>query len=409
MGKTVSETVQKMRLALCHTCDEKEQGTETRLFRRINKKEYCGEPRLNSLTKVYRDEKKTGCGCNVREKALYDQSVCPRARWGPGNNIGRQFKVQIRHSEVLKDVIDVQLHYARTNEEELDMTGIGDTVACLPVVHAIQQKYPSKQVRIRAVPNRVPWAKLGWANVMSTDDWSSRGEWLIKLCPERMGLIDDICAKEHNPPISRHHLWCMAAGVDEPVRDIRLRPSNDVAEWSRGQLTEGVTNGKPIVAIVPFSNSPQRTWSMHHWIDLAGMLTKLGCFVYVVDGNEPDRTKHMPYLRYWGWGADHTVALFTKTNLVIGNDSGMSHLAGVMRVPTIAICSATDGKVVFGWYDTVKILQSPGECSPCNWQAEHGYRPSCDHQCEAMWDMKPEVVFGHAVRALKEAERRMGR
>lgn len=405
-GKLVPDTLRKMRLAICHTCPESETGTNVKLFRRIDGNEYCGLPRLADITKIYRDETQTGCGCDLADKTRYELSQCPRGRWGPGPLMGPQYTVQIQPIRVLKDVLDVQVHYAIKPNTEMDMTGIGDTIAALPVIHAIARKFPSKRVRVRVVPNRVEWAKVGWPDVVSSDDLSTAGEWFLRLFTHRLIALDEEWAKnpKHKTLYTRHHGMCDAAGVSEPVRDIGLSPTKEAAEWGKGQFIGKDIQGKPVVCLSPFSTSNQRNWPLHHWVDLADHLTKAGVFVYFVDGPHPDRTKFLPYLRYWGWGPEFLVALFQKTDLVIGNDSAMAHLGGVMRRPTIAVCSASPGVVVFGWYDTVRVVQAEAACTACNWFSSRGYRNACDDSCEAMWDLKPSVVLGHALDILKGAK-----
>jgi hypothetical protein len=263
-------------------------------------------------------------------------------------------------------------------------------------------------VRIRVVPNRVGWASIGWPDVVSSDDWSTVGEWFIRLFTHRLISLDEDWAKHpaHKTLYTRHHGMCDAAGIsiDDLPKDIGLAPGKEVADWGKGQFVGDEMKGKPIVCLAPFSTSNQRNWPLHHWIDLAEMLTKAGSFVYFVDGPDQERTKFVPYLRYWGWSPEHLVALFQKTNLVIGNDSSMAHLGGVTRRPTIAICSTSPGKIVYGWYDTVRVVQSEAACSGCNWFSSRGYRNACNDACEAMWDMKPGIVLGHALDILKGAK-----
>jgi ADP-heptose:LPS heptosyltransferase len=404
-GKLVSEQVQKIRLAICHTCQETEAGTTVRLFRKIDEKDYCGTPRLADLRKIYRDETEIGCGCNLEDKSRYDAAQCPRKLWGPGALTGKQFKVQVQQTRILKDVLDVQVHYAIKPGDEADMTGIGDTLSALPIVHAVARKWPNKHVRIRVVPGRVEWAKLGWSDVVSSEDWSTNGEWFIRLFVNRLIDIDETWARHpaHTSLYTRHHVMCDAAGVEEPIRDIGLSPSKEAAEWAAGQFGVPTQKGQPIVCLSPFSTSTPRNWPLHHWVVLAEKLTAEGCFVYVVD-HIPDRTKFIPFLRYWGWGPDHLCALLKRTNLIIGNDSAMAHFGGVLRRPTIALCSASPGKVVFGWYDTVRVIQTKSACSQCNYIAHKGFTYACDSGCEAMWDLKPSVVLGNALEILKGAK-----
>ncbi len=79
--------------------------------------------------------------------------------------------------------------------------------------------------------------------------------------------------------------------------------------------------------------------------------------------------------------------------MVIANDSGMAHVAGFLRIPTLAICAPTDGDVVFGGYESVRVIQAKGSCTGCLWFKENGFKPWCAKGCDIMHDTKPEVVI----------------
>jgi len=69
---------------------------------------------------------------------------------------------------------------------------------------------------------------------------------------------------------------------------------------------------------------------------------------------------------------------------VLGNDSGMLHMAGFLGIPSIAVCGPTDGNIVFGGYKSVEIIQGPGECTGCLWFKSNGYTPWCSHGCKVI-------------------------
>lgn len=393
-GKQVNENLRKMRMAVCMSCREverlRDKGSKgERLYRVIDGHKYCGLPRMADLTKVYRDESDLGCGCDLDDKVRWERASCPRNHWGPGALMGKQFKVEYRETRILPGVMDVQLHYA--SGDTTDLTGIGDTVSMLPVVHALARRYPWAEVRVRAIAWRVAWAKLGWPNVKASESWEDRGEFTVKMTPDMLPYIDQTCDRLG---VGRQHYHARAAGVnpDELRQENGIGPDAEGDRWGAEQFAKHRAEGKRVVCIAPFSNSATRTWPMFKWIELAQALEREKHFVYLIDSNDPDRTKYVPLVRYWGWGPNHVAGLTKHTDLVISNDSGMAHLAGVMNRPAIAICGPSPGRVAYGWYKTVRVVQSDAKCAGCNW-APDKYRYACNFGCDAIWRVEVDQVL----------------
>lgn len=76
-----SPAVAAKRLAICEACRITDPDG-TRLYRVIDDKAYCGVPRLADVTKIFRDEREEGCGCELRDKVQWRKVSCPNSRWG---------------------------------------------------------------------------------------------------------------------------------------------------------------------------------------------------------------------------------------------------------------------------------------------------------------------------------------
>jgi len=79
-GKATPDTAAQ-RLAICEACQYTDTTSE-RLYRVIDGKVYCGVPRLADVTKIFRDESKIGCGCELHDKVQWRKASCPNNRWG---------------------------------------------------------------------------------------------------------------------------------------------------------------------------------------------------------------------------------------------------------------------------------------------------------------------------------------
>ena len=149
------------------------------------------------------------------------------------------------------------------------------------------------------------------------------------------------------------------------------------------------------IVLAPFSTWTNREWRIESWVTLETMLTKAGYRVVIVDKTDPQRPHKLAPLageKVVDAPADMVAAVLLNAAVVVGNDSGIAHLAGIMGVPTIAICGQTTGKDIFGIYPRVTSLQGSLDCSGCWWQAPYdGAR--CDPCCAAMQTILPTHVL----------------
>jgi len=61
------------------------------------------------------------------------------------------------------------------------------------------------------------------------------------------------------------------------------------------------------------------------------------------------------------------IAILTRTHLFIGHDSGPSHIAQALAIPSIVIASGTNEYHKWGiWQKMSKVIQHKVECSPCH-------------------------------------------
>lgn len=60
-----------------------------------------------------------------------------------------------------------------------------------------------------------------------------------------------------------------------------------------------------------------------------------------------------------------SIALLSRCNLFITNDSGPMHIAASLGVPTVAIFGSTDPKLTGPLGDNARVVQKEIECSPC--------------------------------------------
>jgi len=277
-------------------------------------------------------------------------------------------------------LIDVQVS-SKANPEHGH--GLGDTVQMLPVIQAVQNAAPDG-VRVRVVTRKPfkDWVALGgfdWRAYEHPEDYPPAS---ITLWPYRESAVDtDLrCLAENT---NRQALW--AANVS--VKPARCQPhiSVEARLWAKERHSELSKSGQKIAWLSPYAAHPMRTWSRRRWVEVFAGLEDLGCAVAGMQCRyDPVNVMWFPGPMFQDVCAERTAALFELADLYIGNDSGLTHLAGWLGVPSIAVLGTTNGRVVFGCYPTVRTIDAGASCAGCLGQGTRGWKHWCNNGCDAL-------------------------
>lgn len=156
----------------------------------------------------------------------------------------------------------------------------------------------------------------------------------------------------------------------------------------------------PYVVLAPFSNWAPRHWPISHWKYLIALLHDIGLYCVILDGpGDGSRLRDAFKLlssdwAMWVWGnsPDWIADIMLKAQVVIGIDSGLTHFAGLLNVPTVAIMSHLPPDLVFS-HTQINAITPHNSCVYCRWQPERGYRFVCDSACSAIASVLPEHVL----------------
>ena len=158
------------------------------------------------------------------------------------------------------------------------------------------------------------------------------------------------------------------------------------------------------------------TWASKHypesmWIDLARRATGQGLSVAVPWGNAVEQARAERIANATGatvWARTTLADLMDKLGraaLVVGVDSGLTHLSAALNVPTVVIYGSTDSALTGCRGSSVANLQAEFGCAPClrrdcgytgvdqQWQGE-AVQPPCYSRVapEAIWRAATEVM-----------------
>lgn len=139
------------------------------------------------------------------------------------------------------------------------------------------------------------------------------------------------------------------------------------------------------VVLCPFTTRPQKHWFEIHWSELANRLyVERGLQAVMLGGpgdmEAADRiAANAPGLVNLV-GRTHLIecaAIIDRARLLVGVDTGLTHLGTAMKTPTLALFGSTRPYLETG-YERAKVLYEALPCSPCK------RHPTCDGRFDCM-------------------------
>ena len=142
----------------------------------------------------------------------------------------------------------------------------------------------------------------------------------------------------------------------------------------------------PYVALCPFTTRPQKHWFEDHWADLAQALTQRGLTPVVLGGPDDQAgaariqsmCSHVVNLA-GSLKLDESAAVIAEAALLIGVDTGLTHMGSALCVPTLALFGSTRPYLDGGQSKTV-VLYDQLPCSPCRRHPTCGGAFTCMRQ-----------------------------
>jgi hypothetical protein len=170
--------------------------------------------------------------------------------------------------------------------------------------------------------------------------------------------------------------------------------SNSAKNWAAEQKKDYT---KPLVMLFPETIWVPREWPAAYWIDLAWKLHASNFDVRLFTSDENKKFKNLPSF-YWGQSWEKLAALMQLSLVVVGNDSGPVNIAGVLDVPTIALCGPTTASC-FSHVPSVEVVTSSLYCTGCYFGEP--FRAACDQGCRSLFMLEPEIVLTKIQRMAK--------
>ena len=286
---------------------------------------------------------------------------------------------------------------------------LGDTLVALPVLAALKQSYapavlelighpallevlPGRSAvdRMRSIEGPEFHALLGDLEAIPRAQKA-----LFEMCDVAIAWVPDSegqlkrtltklripCVIVRSPglrePGPRHAMERFRDTLSELDRPIRPTPATliptdlDLASGRTRLIQAGLDPAVvPVVAVHPGSGSPFKCWPADRFADLIRELLRQGAGIVVLEGPADSDTgavltrllAPLRVPRLTNCGLATVVRVLAHCRAFVGNDSGLTHLAAALGIPTICVWGPTDPAVWAPWGNHVLALRGDAEC-----------------------------------------------
>ncbi len=247
--------------------------------------------------------------------------------------------------------------------------GLGDFVLALPVLRALRRHYPGARLDVAGPAAFLPlvdaWSDRAtsldaplWRGLFGTPSelpsWLAEVDLAVVLRPDRHGLlvgnltaagVARVLQRSPSPVAGLHQVENLCRVVAplglrcEPWAPLRVGPTHIGSQ------------GPPRVLVHPGSGGTGKVWPLPRFLRLCEVLAQRGCDVAVVLGPAELERGVARLFREAGTSilTPPTIAELARrlaaASLVVGNDSGVSHLAAALGRPLVALFGPTDPAV----------------------------------------------------------------
>jgi heptosyltransferase-2 len=307
--------------------------------------------------------------------------------------------------------------------------GDGDVVKGIPYVDEVKLWDPGKKNRNRSAPHRTWRAKLAFIRELRRPRFDKcyilkrsvasallgfasgarerigfNTEWRRPLLTQGVAyrrdqhevenLLDVLRADGISPADKRLELW-VAPAEQAAAADFLSR--------------HGAAPGDKFVALHPFATNEPRAWHEDDFAEVAAALQKNHGARAIIFGGKPDRAKAERLRAKIGGAALNiagetdlrtSMALLARCALLIGNDSGIMHLAAALGVPLVALFGPGTPDRFGPLTDRARVIYHRFPCSPCRQKYFRDCTPSARQKPPCLEAISVAQVLG-AVEALR--------
>ena len=192
-----------------------------------------------------------------------------------------------------------------------------------------------------------------------------------------------------------------ALGAAPKHFDMDIKPAEGTRQEA-GELLAGSGINGDFVVLCPFTTRPQKHWFEERWAELARRFADGRGLQVIMLGGPGDKESADRIAA----NAPELVNLTGRTNLiqcasiigraalVVGVDTGLTHLGTAMKTPTLALFGSTRPYLDTG-FDRAKVLYEALPCSPCK------RHPTCEGRFDCMKLHTVEKILAETTKLLE--------
>ncbi|RRS04481.1 glycosyltransferase family 9 protein [Aquabacterium soli] len=195
------------------------------------------------------------------------------------------------------------------------------------------------------------------------------------------------------------------------ARDEDFKPDLAIGEKPRSRMRQALAEARsrdsatrPMVMLCPFTTRPQKHWFEDRWVDLSRALYEHG-WQPVILGGPADKAAaeriaqaHPQTLNMAGaLKLDESTAAIAEGQLLIGVDTGLTHMGSALGIPTVALFGSTRPYLSSGQPST-RVMYDGLSCSPCR------RNPTCNGRFDCMRQFTVERVLNTALDLIRNTK-----
>jgi heptosyltransferase-1 len=217
--------------------------------------------------------------------------------------------------------------------------------------------------------------------------------YLMNKVIERTGPSDRIC--------SQYLLLARELALETDGFPMTVPVLPEDGQFARDIVAENKLEGG-FAVFCPFTTRPQKHWFDERWAELAAGLKNSSGLPAAILGGPGDvpgsrRIEELSEGLVRNLAGRTTIkqaaAIIERASLVVGVDTGLTHMGYALKIPTIALFGATRPYLDTDWMPG-KVLYHPRECSPCR------RNPTCEKDYTCMKAISTDEVLSAAASLL---------
>ena len=248
--------------------------------------------------------------------------------------------------------------------------GLGDVVLTIPPLIALKRWYGNAYIIYVTSDVFVPiFTRLNLVDLVIDLDTYKKGKISFDVIADLDGKVD------HLPVSQKAHradLLAMAMGISLSLDDkkYRIKANSVDITWIKDYLKSNGYRGGHIVGIQFDACSDIRTWPSDYIRRLVDNLRNKGITTIIL-GRDPIDIDGLGSINLCGkLSIERLFATVSLCNAVVGSDSGILHVAGILGIPIVGIFGSIEPLFRVRYYDSYIVLINKGlPCVPCwDWQ-----------------------------------------